>query len=226
MWPRNHSTRLLVAAKWAVILLLAKVFLAILAEYPWYFPADFKHSAFLSGRRHSFHGIYCVAFYVHILCGPVVILLSAFSIVSGARSRFGYLHRLVGKLLVGLVLALLTPTGLLMALHAYAGPMAASGFMALSLLTATAVLMAARAARNRRFHSHQRWAERSFLLLVSPLILRFLSGAAIVFQVESDWTYRLNAWLSWFGPLIFYEAWCRVTTRQTDRSHSRPAHGI
>lgn len=45
-------------------------------------------------------------------------------------------------------------------------------------------------------------AERCFLLLISPLILRLIAGAVIVMDVESELTYRLNAWLSWLVPLV------------------------
>ncbi|MEZ6074674.1 MAG: DUF2306 domain-containing protein [Pirellulaceae bacterium] len=99
------------------------------------------------------------------------------------------------------MLCLLFPSGLVMAYQAYAGPPAAAGFGILSLLTAAAALMTAYHARARNFALHRRWAERCFLLLISPLILRLIAGAVIVMDVESELTYRLNAWLSWLVPL-------------------------
>jgi hypothetical protein len=64
-------------------------------------------------------------------------------------------------------------------------------------------------ARTKDFRLHRRWATRCFLLLASPLLLRLIAGAAIVTHMESDWFYRLNAWLSWLIPLTIYETWWR-----------------
>ncbi len=198
----TRSKRILLAA---VAVLLARVFVGILLEYRWYLPADFDESAFLSGRRYTFTGLYPAFFYVHILSGPIAIALASFLILSGGHARLRTWHRLAGRALVLIVLLLLFPSGLFMASQAYAGPPAAAGFGMLSLLTATAALMSGYHARARRFALHQRWAQRCFLLLVSPLILRLMAGAAIVMDIESEWTYRLNAWLSWLAPLIVFE---------------------
>ncbi len=198
----TRSTRILLAA---VAILFTRVLLGILLEYRWYFPADFDKSAFLSGRRYTFTGLYHAFFYAHILSGPVAIVLASFLILSGGRAQFRRWHRLAGRALVLIVLCLLFPSGLVMAYQAYAGPPAAAGFGILSLLTAAAALMTAYHARARNFALHRRWAERCFLLLISPLILRLIAGAVIVMDVESELTYRLNAWLSWLVPLVIYE---------------------
>ncbi len=106
-----------------------------------------------------------------------------------------------------LVLAVVVPSGLVMATQAHAGPIAAYGFASLSIATAACAMMALYFARNRNFRSHPSWAIRCFLLLASPLLLRLISGAAIVTQMESEWFYRLNAWVSWLIPLVIYEIW-------------------
>lgn len=189
----------------AVSLLLIRVLLGILLEYRWYFPADFDASAFLSGRRYTFSGIYPTFFYVHILSGPAALILGGFLILSGGQPRLRRWHRWSGRALLVIVLTLLTPSGLVMAWHAYAGPPAVAGFGLLSLATAATATMAAYHARRRRFELHRRWAQRCFVLLISPLILRLMSGTAIVLNIESLWTYRLIAWLSWLVPLIAFE---------------------
>ncbi len=214
---RFLAHRLAWVAKLALVVLLTKVLASILNEYRWYFPPDFDESAFLSGRRYAFVGIYRAAFYVHILCGPATIALGAFLVLSGGRTRFRQFHRWAGRSLLVLVLALLTPSGVVMALDAYAGPLAAAGFAGLSVVTAVAVTMSAREARWRRFGNHRRWATRSFLLLISPLLLRLVSGTVIVLDVESDWIYRANAWLSWLVPLVLYECWWRFDKHSQNR---------
>ncbi len=200
---RIARLRWIVAA--AGVVLLVKVLLGILAEYWWYFPADFEQSAFLSGRRHSFGGWYAAAFYVHILCGPPAVLLSLWMIASGGRPRLARWHRLAGKLLAAIVLVLVVPSGLFLARQAYAGPPAAAGFAALSLATGGCTAATAWLAATKRFRLHQRLAAWCFILLVSPLVLRLASGLAIVMEWESALFYQLNAWLSWLVPLAGYE---------------------
>lgn len=212
--PSGHSWRwlspprrpLIQACRFAVGVLLCKVFISILLEYRYYFPANFD-AAFLSGRRYTFVGIYRFGFYVHIITGPLTIFLATFLMLSGNRGWWMAFHRHAGRLLWGLVVGLLLPSGLIMASEAYAGPIAAWGFAALTLATAASCSMAANCARIRNFRMHQRWATRTYLLLCSPLLLRIFSGAAIATGLESDLTYRLNAWLSWLIPIAIYEVW-------------------
>ena len=218
-------SKLRAIAVFAVGILFAKVLLSILAEYRWYFPANFDASAFLSGRRHSFLGLYRAAFYAHIISGPVAVLLGVFLMISGGRARYFTIHRLAGRLLILLVLVVVTPSGFVMARHATAGPVAAYGFASLSVATAACAAVALHYVRARKFRAHQNWATRCFLLLASPLLLRLISGATIVLQVESDWTYRLNAWVSWVIPLAIYEAWWRFRERRDGRRHYNTSTG-
>ncbi len=192
-----------------VAILLVRVLLTILLEYRWYIPPNFDASAFLGGRRYTFFGLYRVAFYVHIASGPVAIILASFLLLSGGRSRSRQWHRRSGRVLALLVPLLLAPSGLVMARYAYAGPPAALGFAALSLLTCAALLLSVHYARVRKFRLHRRWAERCWLFLVSPLILRLMAGVSIVAGIEATWTYQFNAWASWLIPWIGYELWHR-----------------
>ncbi|MCO8121302.1 DUF2306 domain-containing protein [Stieleria sp. TO1_6] len=189
----------------AAVILSLKVFLAILYQYRWYFPADFDASPFLSGRRYTFVGIYRAAFYAHLASGPTSLLLGTVLLLSGGRPGWSVIHRWLGKTQLILVLLIVVPSGLVMALQAYAGPIAEIGFMAQSLLLAVTVVAAAATARSRRFLDHQRWAQRCYILLWSPLLLRIVAGLMIVTDLESEWTYRINAWASWLVPLAIYE---------------------
>lgn len=208
--PTDRLSRLKAIAALASVVLFVKVLLEILFEYRWYFPANFDAS-FLSGRRDSFTGLYRAAFYTHILSGPVAVVLGVFLMVSGGRSRHRSIHRRAGQVQMAIIFGAVVPSGLAMASQAFAGPIAASGFAALSLATAVCAAVALRCALAGRFSAHQRWAGRCFILLCSPLFLRLVSGMVIVLQRESEWIYRLNAWLSWLIPLAIYEAWWRFS---------------
>lgn len=184
-----------------------KVFLSILWEYRWYFPANFDESAFLTGRRETFTALYQAAFYAHLFAGPASLALAAWSMWCGAKKKHSKLHRWAGRAQAVLIFAFLTPTGLVMATKAFSGPIAGLGFVALSLATAGTMGVAIYHAIKRKFVLHQRWATRCFILLISPLILRVVSGGLIVTESWTETTYQLNAWLSWIIPWAIYELW-------------------
>ncbi len=200
----------------ALTLLFTKLLLSTLYEYRWYFPADFD-SPFLTGRQMVFHGIYRTSFYAHIIAGPIAVILGACLILSGGRRRVVQFHRYIGRLQIGIVVLILAPSGLVMANWAHAGPIAGIGFALLSLATAATAIAAVVQARARNFRSHRNWANRCFILLCSPLLLRFISGVLTVMHWDSAWTYQLNAWVSWLAPLAGYEWWSRFKV-----THSHP----
>lgn len=204
----NHPNSLRSIATGLAALLFAKVFLSILYQYRFYFPADFE-SDFLSLRRDSFHGLYRVAFYVHILSAPTALLAGLFLVVSGPEKRFRKMHRWAGRMLAMLVLCFVSPSGLVMASHAPAGAFAGAGLGALAIGTATCVVMAVRHARRHQIRNHQRWATRCFILLCSPLLLRLITGFVIVTRLDPDWNDRINPWISWLVPFVGYEIWWR-----------------
>ncbi len=156
----------------------------IVAEYRWYFPANFD-SSFLSGRRDTFVGVYRAAFYAHIISGPLAVVLGAFLMFSGGKGSYRNAHRWAGRAQMLMVIAIVVPSGFVMAMQAYGGAIAAGGFLTLSLATAVCAAATVVQARARQFGSHQRWASRCFLLLCSPLLLRVIAGALIVMQLES-----------------------------------------
>jgi hypothetical protein len=98
------------------------------------------------------------------------------------------------------------PSGLVIAHDAYAGPAATWGFTTLTIVTGFCLITAARYAALGKYLKHKMWAIRSFILLVSPLILRLASGVLIRFDWESELAYSLNAWLSWILPLVLFES--------------------
>ena len=207
------SLRLVRWQRWRLVIITALVLLGlrvlggIVYEYRLYFPANFKEATFLIGREASFTPLYATAFYTHILSGPPTILLAGFLVWSGGTARLRVWHRWGARLLIFLIVVLLVPSGLLMAPRAFAGPIAAAAFIVLSLATAISAGCTLYYARARRFAVHQRWALRCFLLLVSPLLLRVVSGTLMVIGYEEPLGYQVNAWLSWLVPLVAYEAW-------------------
>lgn len=210
--------------KLAVGLLSLKVFLLILYQYRWYFPADFDSSPFLAGRRYTFHGVYVLAFYLHLLIAPLALIVGTLLIT---RRVTGTLHRRLGRLQLVVVLFGVVPSGLLMSRQAYGGLISEIGFMTQSVLTGWTILIASKEAIAGKFDRHQTWAMRCYLLLWSPLLLRIIAGITIVSGTESEWTYRINAWASWMIPIGIYECWrvsrCRLGNRSSAAEGDRVA---
>lgn len=180
----------------------------ILREFPRYFPADFN-ATFLLARQDYFYGIYQFAFYPHIIVGPITLVIAIALMVISRQSKLQSAHRVLGRLQAILVLGVLVPSGLVMAVYTWAGPIAQMGFIALSLATGYTMVMAIASAKRRNLVAHRIWATRCFWLLCSPLLLRLISGAAIIMDAETAWLYPANAWLSWLILLGSYEAYRR-----------------
>lgn len=195
----------LTAVVWiAVMLLIARVTIGVLFGYVNYFPPNF-YSEFLTGRRDYFFGIYQVAFWVHIIFSPLVMFSGMWLMTSRMRRSYPKLHRQVGRIHVWIVLTCVAPSGLWMSFYAATGAWAGIAFGLSSLATFYCAFMGWRSAVARRFHIHQQWMTRCFLLLCSAIVLRLLSGTATVLQSDQLWTYPMFAWISTLAPLLIYE---------------------
>lgn len=215
---RSHRPTLLEHALTLVAgLLVFKVTLGVIAQYTNYFPPDFN-SDFLRGRERYFWNAYHWAFYTHILSGPVVLVVGLFLVSERSRRRAPKWHRRLGWLQVACVLGLVAPSGLVMAWHAAAGPVAAVGLAALAVATAACAIRGAWTAARRRFADHRRWMWRCYLLLCSAVVLRLIGGLATVTGVAPAWLDPLATWMCWLVPLAAFEL--RETTQRGDGGFS------
>ncbi len=184
--------------------LIVKVTLGVIGNYASYFPPDFRVD-FLRGRESYFFGGYRWAFYAHLASGPVALLLGLVLVGEPLRRRWPAIHRVLGRVQVLLVVLVVAPSGLAMAFHPAAGPVAGIGLGTLAILTAATALVGARMAMRRRFAAHRRWMWRCFLLLCSAVVLRLIVGLATTIGHPPDWFDPLATWLSWLVPLAVFE---------------------
>jgi Predicted membrane protein (DUF2306) len=217
MRPHHPTLSERILAVLAVVLIL-KVTTSVVSNYHDYVPPNFA-SDFLRGRERYFFGVYQLAFYTHIMSGPVSLLLGLILIGERSRARFPKWHRYLGRVQVACVLLLVTPSGLWMAYYAAAGPVAAVGLGALAIATAICVSLGARSAVIRRFVDHRRWMWRCYLLLCSAIVLRLIGGLATVTEVSAPWFDPLANWMSWLVPLSAFELreWTRRKTGVLER---------
>ena len=193
--------------KWFSIVLLVKVLVAIVANYVDYFPPNFD-SAFLMDHERTFFGSYQIAFYTHIISTPIALLNGLWLVLTASRrswANWRTMHRRAGKLQVALILLFVAPSGLWMSAYAATGAVAGCGFATLAILLGLFVILGWQAALNKDFVQHSRWMSRSFVLMLSAIVLRLVAGASLVFGWESEWLYPATAWLSWLVPLALFE---------------------
>lgn len=191
--------------RWLAVVLVLRVLVTILANYPDYFPPNFD-SLFLQGREATFDRSYQVAFYTHIFSAPVVLVNGLVLLSERVRRRRGRLHRVLGRVQVGVLLVLVLPSSVAMSRHAFGGWAAGLSFLTLSVLTAACAVVGVVHARRRRFDRHRRWMTRCFVLICSAVVLRLMSGAAGLVGVASpERAYVVAAWASWVLPLAGYE---------------------
>ncbi len=194
-------------------LLIWKVTLSIVLEYPRYWPPDFR-SDFLLGRQAYFWGLYSWAFYLHLLSGPPSLLLGTLLVSTFFRTRFPQWHRRMGKIQVAIVLSLLVPSGLWMAGYAHSGTVACVGLALLALATGGCTFAGWRCAVRRQFDAHRRWMWRSLVLLASAVVIRVVGGAATVLKSDASWLYPATTWCAWIGPWMVLELFEYLHARQ------------
>lgn len=206
---------LLTVLRWLGVLLILRVLVSILANYPDYFPPNFE-SLFLQGREATFTGVYSWAFYVHIFAGPVVLFNGLILLNDYVRLHHRGWHRWLGRMQVGVLILLLLPSSAVMAPYAFGGWAAGLSFLVLSAATAVCAVIGVVHARRHRFDLHRAWMLRSYVLICSAVPLRLISGAASLVGVPSpEDAYIVAAWTSWVLPLAAYEIALRLTTGRT-----------
>ena len=212
----------------AALVVILRFLTEILYQYQWYFPADFRKADFLIGREAFFNGAYRIAFYGHIVCGPIVMIIALYLLWSGRRGLSNTIHRQLGKVQFILVVALLGPTGLVMATRAHTGLVAGVGFGILSVLTVTSAVQAVWHIKQRRVAEHSLWAKRLVILLLSPIVLRLINRVGNGMGFDPLATYQFSAWANWLAPLIAFELWMRVlafkNSKRTVTPHRDESH--
>lgn len=224
-WLRSDNIFRLI--RLLVFVLIVKVTVTVVMVYRNYLPPNFD-SEFLLGRDSYFFGSYGIAFYFHILAGPITLLLGIVLLSKRFRLKFRMWHRRLGQIQIAIVVVL-SISGLWMSRYAQGGTVAAIGFGSLSFATGISAFVGFRSAMKRRFHEHRRWMMRNYILLCSAVVLRLTAGVAVFFEVDAEWVYPMTSWTSWLVPLALYElhirwtapAWQRLVARETQLTLSK-----
>ena len=190
---------------WLACLVICRVIVLVVSNYVNYFPPNFGVE-FLRGREDYFFGSYQWAFYLHILTGPISLILGMILLSETVRRKFRRWHRWLGRVQAVNVLFLVAPSGLWMSAYVDSFRLTGMAFATQSFVTGLTIAMGWRAAVKRQFQEHRRWMIRNFLLLSSAVVLRLVFGTASLFQYEEYWLFPAVAWGSWVLPLLIFEA--------------------
>ncbi len=174
-----------------------------------YFPPNFQFG-FLQGRESYFYSWYSAAFYTHVIASPLALFVGGVQSVNWLRIRYQRLHQRLGYVYVVTVLGFTAPSGLAMAIKANGGALAITGFATLACATWFTTWQGVAFARAGKLSKHRRWMTRSYLLICSAVVLRFI--AALTNRFHLGISYDVMAWLSFVPSLVIYES--AIASRQ------------
>ncbi len=141
---------------------------------------------------------------IHVVAAMLALLVGPLQFVRRLRTRWPAAHRAVGKLYVAAI-AVGSPAGFVLALGTSAGPVAASGFAMVALLSIAFTWLGWRAALRRQFAGHREWMLRSWTMTAGAITLRLLLPASAMLGLGFYIAYPVIAWLSWLINLAIAE---------------------
>jgi len=155
---------------------------------------------------------------VHVVAAMIALLVGPLQFVRRVRTRWPAFHRATGKLYVAAILVG-SPCGFVLALGTTSGPLAATGFATVAVLSTVFTWLGWRAAVNRQFAEHREWMLRSWAMTSAAITLRlYLPFAGVVLGLPFGTAYPVIAWLSWLTNLAIVEYWIRRSRGASLRS--------
>lgn len=145
------------------------------------------------------------AIYLHIFASSVALLIGPFQFSKSLRASRPQLHRLLGKIYLGVGVLLGGVTGLLMAVFAYGGLGSNLGFGILAVLWLFTGARAYWSIRQGDIVSHQQWMIRNFSLTLAAVTLRIYLPLSMALGLPFELCYPIISWLCWVPNLIVAE---------------------
>jgi uncharacterized membrane protein len=147
--------------------------------------------------------------YAHVFASAVALAIGPFQFRAALRARRPELHRLMGRIYLGVGVLVGGLAGLLMSFHAFGGPVSRLGFGCLALAWLYTGARAYLAIRARELAAHRRWMARNFALTFAAVTLRLWLPGSVVSGVPFELAYPIVAWLCWVPNLVFAESLLR-----------------
>jgi uncharacterized membrane protein len=147
---------------------------------------------------------YKLAFFVHVYSSVFLLVFGLIQFFTIKKRTF--VHRLSGRLYVGIILLLSGPSAFVMAIHANGGWIAQTSFLLLAVLWMLFTYLSLYYILKKDVVKHKKFAMRSFALTLSAMSLRLLKlGIVSVVALPPMDVYRIVSWSSWILNLIIVE---------------------
>lgn len=158
---------------------------------------------------------------IHIVASALALLLGPLQFSARLRSGRPALHRWLGRVYLGVGVAVGGAAGLYMSRHAFGGPLAQAGFAGLALAWLYTGARAYAAARARDFAAHRRWMIRNFALTFAAVTLRLYLPPVFILGLPFAPAYSVIAWLCWVPNLVVAERLANSASGYPRRSAGR-----
>src|SRR6187402_3611497 len=139
---------------------------------------------------------------LYVLSAVVALALGPFQFRQGLRARRPKLHRVMGRLYLGVGVLVGGLSGLYLAAGAFGGPAARLGFASLALAWLYTGWKAYSAIRGGDIASHRAWMVRNFALTTAAVTHRIYLPASMLAGVPFEVAYPAIAWLCWVPNLL------------------------
>ena len=168
--------------------------------------------------------------YIHVFAAMFALALGPFQFWAGLRARRPRVHRIMGRLYLGIGVAVGGVSGLYMAAFAFGGVVAKTGFALLALAWLYTGWRAFTAIRAGDVVAHRAWMIRNFSLTLAAVTLRIYLPFPMALGVPFEVSYPVIAWLCWVPNLVVAQWWIyrsatRVTAKHTPAS-AAPAQNV
>ncbi|MES2543826.1 MAG: DUF2306 domain-containing protein [Bacteroidota bacterium] len=149
---------------------------------------------------------YKIAFFTHVYTSVFLMVFGAIQFSSYVKKKHIKLHRISGRLYVGVLLLLSGPSGLVMSYYANGGLISQISFVLLSVFWITFTFLSFYFILKRNIVNHQKFAIRSFALTLSAISLRLFKYLVVFFfqPLPMD-AYRIAAFSGWTFNLLVAE---------------------
>ena len=149
---------------------------------------------------------YKIAFFTHVYTSIFLMIFGAFQFSNYIQKKHIKLHRISGRIYVGILLLLSGPSGLVMSYYANGGLLAQVSFLLLSTFWMLFTFLSLYFILKKQVIKHQKFAIRGFALTLSAISLRLFKYLLVFFfePLPMD-AYRIAAWSGWTFNLLVAE---------------------
>lgn len=146
-----------------------------------------------------------IGIYMHVFAATTALILGPFQFSGWLRRRHPWLHRMSGRVYLGVGVGVGGVAALYMSTFAYGGAVAKLGFATLAAAWLYTGFRAYRAIRAGAVAEHRRWIVRNFALSLAAVTLRIYLPLSGLSGIPFALAYPLVAWLCWVPNLLVAE---------------------